>query len=113
MAVAKRTAKKKAAKKKTSRGQTITIKYRCVSGKCRAQPKFAHLKKKGNTVAMMAINTGVTIEFPAGSPFNTKKITIAEGKTVKKAVVNAGKFEYDLTCSKCATLAIPPQMIVP
>lgn len=113
---AKRKKKKAAPKRRAASTKHITIRYRCVSGKCRAQPKFAHLSKKGNIVDMEAVNTDADITFTRTSPFNKTHIHVPQGTTVSEKVVKTGTFPYDLVCSQCGPgvlSATPPQMIVP
>lgn len=108
-------AKKK--KKTAAKRERIEIEYFCKDDKCKAKPRFAHLKKKANYVDMTAIDTDVDITFTAGSPFNETHIHIASGTTESREVLyNSGNFPYDLACSECPTKkrpALPPQMIVP
>ena len=114
----KKTAKKKTTAKKRTAVKPAKIKYSCVDGKCKPQPKTAHLKKKGNTVEMRAVGTDVHITFTAGSPFAVSHIDIPAGTTQTETVVaSSGTFIYDLRCDACPPKgpksAAPPQMIVP
>jgi hypothetical protein len=122
MAAKKRVQKK--AKKTSSRGRAGSstflsgrvrnIRYKC-SGGCKATPKFAHMSP-GDVVNMLAINTDVKIDFNGASPFQSgaDPIVISEG-SVRTEVVGSsnGTFPYTLSCSKCQTGNIPPEMIVP
>jgi hypothetical protein len=94
-----------------------TITFSCKKGACTPSAHHAHIGSPGNTVALTAQGTDVTITFTAGSPFATPVIHITAGQTTHEPVVNPGTFEYKPACSACpstkGTPPAPPQMIVP
>ena len=119
MAAQKRIAKKTktVAKKKKAparrRQRDDHIKFRCVSGRCTAIPKHAHIGEIGEGVTLEATNTDVVIKFTMGSPFRASRISLDAGEETTRQIVNQGTFEYDLSCSECSRrLSGPPSMIV-
>ena len=123
--MAKKAKKRPAAKKKKSSSSTsqragnivVRIKYQCQTT-CKATPKFPHMLP-GDVVAMKAVGTNVTLAFVT-SPFLTgvTNIVIPSGTTHYEEVkpmplFPVNKFPYTLSCSHCATLLGPPEMIVP
>lgn len=126
MPAKKTPAKKKQAKKapRSAKGSTSSatgltgtvreINYRCAGG-CRATPPSVHISP-GDVVVMVAVNTDVTINFTGASPFESgaDPISIAEGSFQAEVVGTAtGTFSYALSCSKCPSGLVPPEMIVP
>ena len=122
----KKTPKKKQVKKapRSAKGSTksatgltgngVTINYRCAGG-CRATPPSVHMSP-GDVVTMVAVNTDVTINFTGASPFESgaDPINISQGGFQTEVVGTAtGTFGYALSCSKCPTGLVPPEMIVP
>lgn len=122
----KTTPKKRQAKKapRTAQGSTSSatgltgsvreINYRCAGG-CRATPPSAHMSP-GDVVCMVAVNTDVTVNFTGASPFESgaDPIDIPEGSFRCEVVGSAtGTFPYALSCSKCPSGLVPPEMIVP
>jgi hypothetical protein len=95
-------------------GNGVTINYRCAGG-CRATPSNVHMSP-GDVVTMVAVNTDVTINFTGASPFESgaDPINIPEGGFQTEIVSAAtGNFAYALSCSKCPSGLVPPEMIVP
>jgi hypothetical protein len=112
----KRTAKKKTAKKKAAlTNKVVLVTYKCAGGKCKAMPKRMHADPL-DVVKMSASNTDVTLTF-ATSPFTSGRtvINITAGNFELEEIASnaAGSFPYNLACSKCPSVAAPPEMIVP
>lgn len=94
-------------------GNVVTINYRCAGG-CRATPPSVHMSP-GDVVVMVAVNTDVTINFTAGSPFESgaDPIHISAGSSQSEVAGSTpGTFPYALSCSTCLSGLVPPEMIV-